>query len=547
MTGVFSDFSLWIGLFGGLALFLFGMDMLTHALKRVTGDRMKALLARLTDNRFKGAILGAGVTAVVQSSSVTTVLLVGFISAGVMTFAQSVAVIMGANIGTTITAQILAFKVTAAALPMVTVGVAVMLASRSRAWQEYGQALVGLGLVFYGMSLMSSAVAPLGTYTDFLSFMASLESPALGILAGAVFTALMQSSSATTGILIVLSGQGFLSLEAAIGVALGANIGTCITALLAAIGKPREAVRAALVHTLFNLAGALAWVAFIPHLAEVATLVSPGGGTARNLAWAHTIFNTINTLALIGFTGTIARLIERLVPDKPEPTEPEGTPKYLDRGLLDTPAVALEAAGHEVYRLGRHVAEMVDDALPVAIQGPRVRLDDLAARDRPVDQLHSAIVDYLGQVSLRRLTKAQSGRLVRLITVANVIEQIADLVARDVVVSSQKRLDDRVVVSPETRQVIERFHAEVAAAMHGLVEALETGDVDRALDVSAQKDRIRELTHEIALHSLERLTAKAPHRVKTYTREVELIEILDEIYRHARQIAREIAEAAEDE
>ena len=281
MTGVFANSALWIGLFGGLALFLFGMDMLTRALKRVTGDRMKALLARLTDNRFKGAILGAGVTAVVQSSSVTTVLLVGFISAGVMTFAQSVAVIMGANIGTTITAQILAFKVTAAALPMTTVGVAVMLASRSRAWQEYGQALVGLGLVFYGMSLMSEAVAPLGTYADFLGFMASLESAALGILAGAVFTALMQSSSATTGILIVLAGQGFISLEAAIGVALGANIGTCITALLAAIGKPREAVRAAIVHTLFNVAGALAWVWFIPQLASVAVLVAPDGGTAQ--------------------------------------------------------------------------------------------------------------------------------------------------------------------------------------------------------------------------------------------------------------------------
>jgi len=547
MTQIIADFELWTGLLGGLALFLLGMDLLTRALKRVTGDRMRALLARLTENRIRGVLLGAGMTAVVQSSSVTTVLLVGFISAGVMTMAQSVAVIMGANIGSTFTAQILAFQITELALPIVTLGVAVMLTAKDLVWREYGQSVVGLGLVFFGMGVMSAAVVPLAQYPGFLRVMVSLEAPVLALLVGGLFTALVQSSAATTGILIVLAGQGLVSLEAAIGAALGANIGTCITAVLATIGKPREAVRAALVHTLFNVAGALAWVWFIPGLAFAATMIAPAGDTARSLAWAHTIFNVVNTLVLIGFTVPFARLVQWMVPDRPEILEPASQPKYLDRALLDTPAIALDAAHREIARLGEHVAEMVEAVLPVAIDGPRLKLDALAATDKPVDRLHAAIVDYLGAVSLRRLSAEQSARLVGLLSLANDIEQVADMVARDVVISSQKRLDDRVVVSVETRRVIARFHAEVAAAMRGAVEALATGDAARAAQVRDMKGAIRALGREIALHGIERLTAQAPRRVQTYAREVELVEILDDIFHLTRRIAGAVAEVTEAE
>lgn len=541
----FASFELWTGLIGGLALFLFGMDLLTRALKRVTGDQLKAILARLTDNRIKGLLLGAGVTSVVQSSSVTTVLVVGFISAGVMSLGQSVAVIMGANIGTTITAQILAFQVTALALPLVTLGVALTLATENRLWREYGGALIGLGLIFYGMSVMSGAMAPLRDAPRFIEAMASLSNPALAILAGAGFTALVQSSSATTGILIVLAGQGMVSLDAAIGVALGANVGTCVTAMLAGIGKPREAVRAAVVHTIFNLAGVALWLWFIPELADLARMLSPGGGTARHLAWAHSVFNVVNAALMIGLTGQIARLALWLVPDRPARAEPEGRPKFLEPALLDTPQIALEAAHREVVRLGRLAGAMVEAALPVALEGPRLRLEQLADRDRAVDQLHQAIVAYLGQISLRRLSLAQSDELVRLVSAANDFEQIADLVARDLVVSSSKRLDDGVVVSPATRRIIARFHAEVVAALGGAVEAFEGRDAGRARAVRAMKGTMRELSHEMALHGIERLTARAPRRVKTYAREVELIEILDDIFRLARRVARLETEADE--
>ncbi|MCU7810233.1 MAG: Na/Pi cotransporter family protein, partial [Candidatus Thiodiazotropha sp. (ex Notomyrtea botanica)] len=291
-----------IQLFGGLALFLFGMEQMAGALKSVAGERMKLVLAKLTSNRFMGAITGAFVTAIIQSSSVTTVLVVGFISAGLMSMAQSVGVIMGANIGTTITAQIVAFKVTKYAMLMVAVGFSAWFFSKNEKIKHYGTMLMGLGLIFFGMSIMSDAMAPLRSYQPFLDLMVKMENPFIGILIAALFTALVQSSSATTGIVIVMASQGFITLPAGIALAFGANIGTCVTAMLAAIGKPREAIRAALVHVLFNVAGVLLWLAFIPNLAEVVMMISPvssdlpegarlAADTPRQIANAHTIFN----------------------------------------------------------------------------------------------------------------------------------------------------------------------------------------------------------------------------------------------------------------
>ena len=227
-------------LFGGLAIFLFGMEQMADALKAVAGERMKVILAKLTTNRFMGAITGAFVTAVIQSSSVTTVLVVGFITAGLMSMAQSIGVIMGANIGTTITAQIVAFKVTKAALLMVAVGFGMLFFSKQDKIKHYGAMLMGLGLVFFGMSVMSDAMKPLRSYQPFLDLMVTMENPLVGILVAAAFTGLIQSSSATTGIVIVMATQGFITLPAGIALAFGANVGTCVTALLASIGKPRE-------------------------------------------------------------------------------------------------------------------------------------------------------------------------------------------------------------------------------------------------------------------------------------------------------------------
>ncbi len=264
-----------MGLFGGLALFLAGLDVLSEGLKKAAGNALRNVLEKLTTNRFMGAITGAFVTGVLNSSSVTTVLVVGFVTAGVMTLAQSVGVIMGANIGSTVTAQILAFNISAYSLILVAVGFFMYFSAKNDRPKYIGMMIMGLGLVFYGMGLMGDAMKPLRTFEPFLDILARMENPFLGILAGAVFTGLVQSSAATVGIAIAMASEGLLSLPAGIALALGANIGTCVTALLAALGKPTEAVRAAVVHITFNIVGVLVWLPLLTILADIAIAVYP--------------------------------------------------------------------------------------------------------------------------------------------------------------------------------------------------------------------------------------------------------------------------------
>ncbi len=549
MTNPFAEFDLWAGLFGGLALFLFGMDIMTQALKSAAGDYMKDILGKLTRNRFVGVGMGAMVTAIIQSSSVTTVILVGFISAGLMSMSQSVAVIMGANIGTTITAQILAFNVTKLALPIIAIGFTIAFTARRNNWRQYGLIILGLGMVFYGMGVMSDALNPLRTYDPFIQFMTSMQNPILAAGLGMVFTAVVQSSSATTGILIVMASQGLIQLEPAIAIVLGANIGTCITAGLAAIGKPREAVRAAAAHTIFNVAGVLVWIGFIPQLADLAMLISPAqehlsdtyrlaAETPRQIANVHTFFNIANVLLFIPFTTQLARLVEWMIPDRPIRPDAAMQPKYLDRSILSTPSIALEAARLEIRRLGKRVRAMFAAIMPVAITGNRVELGKVRAMDKVVDALHLVIIEYLGEVSLSTLTKRQSKELMQLVETANDLEHVGDRIATDIVRSAMKRIDEGVRVSEQTARVLEDYHANVSSALDDALKAVAKQNPKLAKQVRRGKQEMTEQSRTIAEHALYRLTADEPNRLHTYAREMELVEILDGIYRIARRIAR---------
>ncbi len=548
MTNPFATFDLWAGLFGGLALFLFGMDVMTRALKEAAGDYMKDVLGRLTRNRFVGVGAGAFVTALIQSSSVTTVLLVGFISAGLMSMSQSVSVIIGANIGTTITAQILAFKVTQLALPIIAAGFLLSYAGRSNQWRQAGRGLLGIGLLFYGMGIMSAGLAPLRSYPPFIEFMVTMQNPLLGAAIGAGFTAIVQASAATTGILIVLASQGLINLEAAIAIALGANIGTCVTAALASIGKPREAVRAAVVHTLFNVAGVLLWIGFIPQLAELTRWMSPSAdGLAgaeriaaelpRQIANVHTFFNVANAVLFVGFTTQMARLVEWLVPDRPIRPEKAMLPKHLDTDLLGTPAIALEAVRSELRRLGKRVRRMVREIMPAAISGSRQDLERVAAMDKVVDALHLGIIEYLGRISLANLSERQSTELVQLVQVANALEQIGDRVATGLVTSARKRMDEEVTVSAQTAAVLNDYHRFVMKAVDDAIQAVTSQDNDLARDVRKRRKDFDRRTRGLTEYGLDRLTADAPNRVNTFVREMEVMEIFESVFAIARRIA----------
>lgn len=544
--------SMGMQLFGGLALFLFGMEQMSESLKAVAGERMKTILAKLTANRFMGAATGAFVTAIIQSSSVTTVLVVGFITAGLMSLSQSVGIIMGANIGTTITAQIVAFKITKAALLMVGVGFTMLFASRNERVKQYGTMLMGLGLVFFGMSVMSDAMKPLRSYQPFLDLMIQMENPFIGILIAAGFTGLIQSSSATTGIVIVMASQGFITLPAGIALAFGANIGTCVTAMLASIGKPREAVRAAAVHVLFNVGGVIIWFFFIPQLADVVAWISPshpeltgvdrlGAETPRQIANAHTIFNVANTLLFIGFTTQLARLVEKMIPDRDlEDEVMTVSAKYLDRELLSTPSLAIDRVRLEVLHMGEIVQDMLKQIMPAILSGNRQTLKDIRDMDDQVDLLYAQIIDYMGQISKRTLTERQTDEFLGLMEAIGALENIGDTIETNLVVLGNERIDAGVSISKPTRKVLNDFHLVIERALASAIQAVSQDNREVAKLVIDMKDEISNLADSAATHQAARLVAEEPNRIPAYTIEIDIIEKQKRVYYFAKRMAKTV-------
>lgn len=543
-------FPLLMGLVGGLAIFLYGMGLMADALKAVAGEQMKTILTRLTSNRIVGLLTGAFVTAVIQSSSVTTVLVVGFISAGLMSLSQSIGVILGADIGTTITAQIIAFKVTKYALLLVAVGFAMTFAARRERVRQQGTVLLGLGLIFFGMGVMGDAMEPLRSYPPFLRLMAGMERPLMGILAATLFTALIQSSSATTGVVIVMASQGFISINAGVALIFGANIGTCVTAILAAIGRPREALRAALVHVIFKVVGVLLWISFIEHLAQLATWLSPtaaegvsGVGkmaveTPRQIANAHTIFNVANALLFLPFAAQFARLVEWIVPDRPLEEEDAVRARYLDLDLLGTPTLALDRARLEILHMGDRVREMLAEVLPAMLDGDRERVEAVARMDDAVDLLHGHIVTYLGQVSGGSLTESQSQELIKLLSAANDLENVGDIIETNLVSLGLQRIANGVNVSPSTRKVIEGFHGAVSKALDAALQAVTQKNEEAARVVVDMKAEINLLAESATVHEAKRLVAAEPNRLPAYTVEVDILENLKRIYHFCKRMAR---------
>ena len=538
-----------MGLLGGLALFLYGMDQLSESLKAVAGGRMKALLSRLTTNRFTAAFSGALVTAVIQSSSVTTVLVVGFISAGLMTMVQSVGVIMGANIGTTITAQIIAFKVTEYALLLVAVGFAVRFLSKRERVRHQGMVLMGLGLIFFGMGVMGDAMDPLRSSPLFLDLMRGMETPGLGILAGALFTALVQSSSATTGVVIVLASQGFITLPAGIALAFGANIGTCITALLAALGKPREAVRAASVHVLFNVLGVILWLAFIEQLADWVVAVSPraegltgldrlAADTPRQIANAHTLFNVANTILFLPFAGVFAKVAEKLIPERAGAGEDAVSPRYLDFELMRAPTLAVDRARLEVLHMGDRVRTMMTRILPAIFEGENEDLLEIKAQDEAVDLLHGHIVTYLGRLNQENLMPGVSQELMGLLEAANDLEAVGDIIETNLVVQGLTRLEEGVTVSPATQKVLTEFHQTVLRGLDLALQAVSQRSREAAQTVVDMKSDVTQMAQMASQHEVMRLIADEPHRLETYTLEVDVLKNLNRIYYFSKRMAR---------
>jgi phosphate:Na+ symporter len=538
-----------MGLFGGLALFLFGMDQMSDGLKAAAGDSLKNVLAKLTSNRFSGALTGAFVTAILNSSSVTTVLVVGFITAGIMNLAQSIGVIMGANIGSTFTAQIVAFNITQYALLPVAIGFLMLFTAKQEKIRYYGMMVMGLGLVFFGMGVMSEAMNPLRSYQPFLDLMQRMENPLLGIVVGAVFTALVQSSAATTGIAIVMASEGLLSLPAGIALALGSNVGTCATALLASIGKPTEAVRAAVAHVVFNVAGVLLWVGLIHYLADLVTWMSPSypelEGTARaakevprQIANAHTSFNVINTLLFIGFTTQLASLVERLVPAKPPKKGIIVEPRFLDPAATSVPALALEQVRLEFGHMGEITQSMFDDLTPSLKQRDVELLKEIILRDDKVDILHETIMQYMQTLRSEELNQEQNREFAQLLSALDNLESIADTVETELGQVAQQFIDSDMHVSQQSKDMFDELQAIVSKALADAIQAVRDNDEEAAQRVMAAKSEVRRISDGFLEFKAQRLAHESPEYLLRLRLEMTAADQIRRVYTLAKRIAK---------
>jgi len=542
-------FSLLLGLVGGLALFLAGLEQLAEGLKKVAGDALKKMLSRLTSNRVLGAITGAVVTGILNSSSVTTVLVVSFVTAGVMTLQQSVGVIMGANIGSTVTAQILAFNISAYALLPVAVGFFMIFSTpKSKDLQRnWGMMIMGLGLVFFGMSVMSEAMYPLRSYQPFLDLLQRMENPLLGIIAGALFTGLVQSSAATVGIAIAMAGGGLLSLNAGIALALGANIGTCITALMAALGKPPEAVRAAVVHVSFNIVGVLLWLPFIPKLAEISMALSPESsdlyGAARmaaevprQIANANTIFNITNTILFLPFTAVFAVIAQKLVKDRPLPPAII-EPKYLDPSLLEVPSIALHGVRNELTRVAELIRDMFDSFRDALVHADYDRLSRLVREDDKVDILEQECLIYLSRIRTKSLTQQESVEHQCLMASAVNLETLADVIETDLIELATKLRGVSYKRSEKSREMLQNMFFYVRDTIELLVTTLKDNDQDAARAILDKKSEIGHLEKDFLVRRSERL-GRDGEAVRVARLDVSAFDKLHRMYSLSKHIAR---------
>ncbi len=421
-----------MGLLGGLALFLYGMQMMSSGLESAAGNKMKQILEKLTANRFLGVAVGVVITAIIQSSSATTVMVVGFVNSGMMTLRQAVWIIMGANIGTTITGQLIALDVGALAPFIAFVGVAMVVFLKNEKLHHFGNIFAGLGVLFIGMDMMGAAMKPLGNSEEFVSLLTKFENPALGILAGTVFTALIQSSSASVGILQALANSGVIALSSSAFVLFGMNIGTCITALLAAIGTNRNARRTTVIHISFNVIGTVVFttLCIMTPLISFMENLTPTNPSAQ-IANLHTTFNLVTSILLIPFGGLLTKFAEKVLPDRGE-TLDEGSVHYLlnlshiNADKLGVAAISTEGIKKELLRMLDMAKENVVSAFTVFGTKDTEKFKEIEKREEYVDFLNKEIAKYITRAAAFENTQSGSQVFNSYFTMTSNIERLSD-------------------------------------------------------------------------------------------------------------------------
>ncbi len=540
---------------GGLSLFLFGIRMMSSGLKKASGSQVRKWISKISANRFYAVLAGAFATVIVQSSSTIIAILVGLVQSRLMTSSQALAVMLGAEIGTTTMAQLVAFRLHDYALVFFAAGFLLTALAKSESLRFTGEAVSGFGLLFFGLKLMSGALIPLESYSPFLSLLRYLDNPLFGVLAGMFLTALMHSSGAFVGILVTLSLQGALRLEAGIALMLGANIGTCITGVLASAGMQRSAKRVALAQVLFNVAGVLFFLPIIPGFADLIRLLSPsasGSGIVklsndvpRQIANAHLLINLFMALCFFPFLSFFDRLLYWLFPDDPEETRLIPAVWYLNESALSTPVLALQYAKAEVARMGSIAGKMVRASLyPLESNVPGHDLvfpklsviSGMSMREEKLDFLESAISDYLIKIRRSELNERDSKEVFVLMNIVNILESIGDMVESFASKLVEKRRVLKSDLSEKGKFELVEIHKVVCQDMDELAEALKDMDANRAVKLLDGDVRFKQLVAQAETAHLKRVFVM-PEAEVTHDVHTELLDLLEQVHHYCKMIA----------
>ncbi len=490
--------------FAGLALFLFGIKMLSDGLKKITGSKLKKLLEKMTNNKFKGIFVGALSTALIQSSSLLIVTQIGLINAGLLTLEQAVGVILGMEIGTTITAQIVAFPIGNFFFFMIIVGFLLYMFPRFRKYQHIGMILLGFGILFLGMKTMSGGVKPIMEYPVIMDTLVRFGAmPILGVIAGAIFTGIIQSSSATTGLVIAMGMNNVITLPAAIALILGANIGTCVTGLIASIGSSLQAKRAAFVHLFVNSITVAIFLPFIQLFSAIVYMTS--ASLPRQIANAHTLFNTTLILLMLPFTKYIVSLIKKIVPGEEIKTEELGT-KYLDERFLRAPFMALSQVGKEVNRIGKIALKMLDLSKQALLRDDEKAAKEVFDTENIIDDLVYKTDRYLDRIPTNELSEAEFQKHIRLDHALTDIERTADL-ANNIAVSAMDKILKEKKFTKIGEEEMKTLFKKARLSYKTSIKALKKNDKELAAKVIKLEDSIDSLEKRFKRNHIRRLKA----------------------------------------
>jgi phosphate:Na+ symporter len=522
---------------GGLGIFLFGIKFMSDGLQKTAGDRMRSLLAKYTSNPVVGVFVGIVVTALIQSSAGTMVITIGLINAGLLTLRQAIGIILGANIGTTVTAFIVGIRIDEYALPIVGIGALILLFVRKKKMRYVGQVVFGFGALFLGLSTMSSGLKPLSGVEAFTGFIANLShTPILGVLVGTIVTVIMQSSTATIGILQSLAHEGMIDLYGALPVLFGDNIGSTITAVLAAIGTSVAAKRASLVHVVFNITGAILFMCALPLVYNAVLWLGSGVNIRMQIAYAHAMFNITNTLIFLPLIPLLAAIVSKLIPGKMQ--EMEFRVKYLDPRLLTNPSIALGQAQHEIMRMGGLARETLNDATNFFFNKDEKVAKLALQKEELVNELDRKIIEYMVQIQQNDLTEHESSKASILMQTVNDLERIGDH-AENIVELAEFSHSHKVDFSEDAvrdlREMLTLADETVGKALYAL-EHEDQSAAEEVLRCEAELDRMEQIFRKAHINRLNQGLCSGNSGAVF----IDLLSNLERIGDHSKNIAQYI-------